>query len=669
MNMKLKTKLLIIFGAIFYLVITFSSIYNVSISSKALDDNIEYQINNQMENIQKEIESTHNVIQITTKALNDNAISLTKSIAQLISSDSRWLETSKMNLLAKTLGVEEIHVTNSKGVITNGNVSEFFGFDFNTSNQTKPFLELLNKADGTLAQEATNRGTDNKLFQYIGVSRVGQSGIVQIGISPEAVASLLNKLDLQKRISELKIGDGGFAIILNKDNQIIAAKDESILLTDGATIDWLKAIIDKKDKMETHSINNEKYYTKSTNYNNYQIVVTYPQKGVNSLKLKIFTGGLGLAAIASIIIIILISFLIKILVIKQITLIQERMQSVGEGDLTAEVNIKSKDEIGALGLSFNKMVKNVRELVQKSDKSLNLVVSSSDSIVTNIEALNTTSSEVTKAIEEIAVGATHMATNVNMRLEAGQALGNNIQNMSNSMKNVKDITNEMVSNNNLGVDAMESLKNVFDLTIDNTLEVSENVKNLNKNSERIGDIVSTIQGIAKQTNLLALNASIEAARAGEAGKGFAVVAEEIRRLAEQSSMSAQEINHIIEGIISLVGATSNNVSITENSVYEAKGNLVNAVNVFGKLKNNIKDVEETINSLFEEVNCVEHMKNELIEALESMASISEESAASTEEINASTEEQMARIIEISDSMDALNNEIDTLNKEMKFFKI
>ena len=96
----------------------------------------------------------------------------------MISIDPTLLETAKMVSLAKELGVTEIHVTDGKGVLLYGNITGFYGFDFNTTDQTLPFVELIGKRNASLAQEPSPRGTDNVLFQYIGVARIDEPGVV-----------------------------------------------------------------------------------------------------------------------------------------------------------------------------------------------------------------------------------------------------------------------------------------------------------------------------------------------------------------------------------------------------------------------------------------------------------------------------------------------------------
>ena len=156
------------------------------------------QLEDQLENIESEMQQAAETVDITKNAINEKNIALARAIAQMIVLDPEILETARMTKLAEILSVEEVHVTDGDAVLIYGNVTGFYGFDFKTSEQTLPFVELAKSRTGELAQEPSLRGTDNTLFQYIGVSRLDEAGVVQIGIEPTAVQELLSKLDIQR---------------------------------------------------------------------------------------------------------------------------------------------------------------------------------------------------------------------------------------------------------------------------------------------------------------------------------------------------------------------------------------------------------------------------------------------------------------------------------------
>ena len=666
--MKLKGKIVLITGIIIVIAISIQGIVSTLASNRAMESVVTLQLQDQISNIKSDIQSATEVVAITRNALDEKNIALTKSIVQLIAEDETWLETGRMSALANQLNVSEIHVIDGSGVLTHGNIEGFYGFDFSTSEQTLPFLDLIGKTDGVLAQAPEPRGTDNTLFQYIGASRIDAPGLVQIGIEPTAVQELLDNLDVQKSIERLVVGEGGYALIVDENNTIINHKDMSFVGKNVEEIPWLSGTLSQPDVIDTIHDDGVSYYAMSHSLDGIRLVVTYPLAEVERIRMASVINNVIGILVAIVLLVLIIQWIIGKWVSKPIRLIQEGMNEVGQGNFTASVNYHSKDEIGALALDFTKMTENVRRLIHETTQRIESVASASERINHNVDGLTTSSNETTRAIEEIANGASELALNVNDRLIAGKQLGDSVNMIFDRLSEAKNESDGMVNSNALGRTKINTLQTVFKTTVQNTNDVANNVNTLNKSSQAIENIVVTIQGISAQTNLLALNASIEAARAGEAGRGFAVVAEEIRKLAEQSSRSAEEINDIIAGIIHVVEGTSKTVVETQNSVESAQLNLDETVSVFDDMDTSVTKVESVIDVFIAETKNIEQLKNELLTSLESMAAISQESAASTEEINASTEEQMSRVTEISEAILHLNEDILKLSDEMQHFE-
>jgi Methyl-accepting chemotaxis protein len=667
--MKLKGKIVLITGLIIVLAIVFQGGFNILKTSTSIESVVSLQLIDQLSNIEGQILSASETIQITKDAINEKNIALARSIAKMIQIDPTMLETNKMVALADQLGVSEIHVTDGKGVLIYGNITGFYGFDFNTSEQTLPFVDLIGKRDAALAQEPSPRGTDNVLFQYIGVARIDEPGVVQIGIEPTAITELLNKLDIQHALEKLIIGEGGYGLIMDSSGVIINHANAEFVGKPSSDIPWLDKTMANGEKIETITDNGDSAYAISKKYGDLTLVVTYPRSQIQSIVRSIIINNVVIIFVAIVLLIIIIQTIIGKWVSKPLEKIQHSMSQVGDGNFTVAIDYHSKDEIGALSADFEKMTANVKRLIMETANGIQSVANSSERINENVDGLMNSSNEVTKAIEEIAHGSTEMASNVNDRLITGQSLGTSINQIFEKLTEVKTVSDEMVTNNQNGRDKIMNLKDVFQETVKNTGEVADNVGTLTTSSKEIENIVDTIRGISEQTNLLALNASIEAARAGEAGRGFAVVADEIRKLAEQSSTSAQEINSIIAKIVSVVDNTSKTVDVTQSSVRTAQLNLDETVVVFDNIDGSVNNVGSIISVFIEETRQIETLKDDLISSLESMAAISEQSAASTEEINASTEEQYSRVTEIGQAIETLNEEISKLSDEMGRFKV
>ena len=667
--MKLRGKIVLVTGLIIIIAIVIQGVFNIIKTSSSIESVVELQLLDQVVSIEKEILSAKQTIEITKNAINEKNIALTQSVAKIIDIDPTWLEERKMTELATLLGVSELHVTDGKGVLLYGNIPGFYGFDFNTSEQTLPFVELIGKRGATLAQEPSPRGTDNALFQYIGVARIDEPGVVQIGIEPKAIQELLAQLDIQKSLENMEIGEGGYGLIINAEGLIESHTNPEFIGKSVDEIPWLDAVINEKESIQTIEDSGNSSFAIAKTYEDKTIVVTYPRADVQGIIRSILINNVVIILITIAVLVFIIQFIINKWVSKPFKLIQNGMDNVGAGNFTATIDYHSKDEIGILSKDFEKMTQNIKHLIVETTHRISSVADASDKINQNVDGLTNTTNEVTHAIEEIAHGSTEMASNVNSRLITGHELGASINEIFKRLNEAKNVSDKMVGDNQMGRNKISTLQKVFLETVKNTNDVAVNVGTLTTSSKEIEHIVDTIKGISEQTNLLALNASIEAARAGEAGRGFAVVADEIRKLAEQSSRSAQEINAIIAGIVKVVDSTHHTVEETQSSVKSAQTNLLETVTVFDEIDVSVNNVGSIIAVFIGEANRIDHLKNELLGSLESMAAISEQSAASTEEINASTEEQLSRVTEISHAIEILNEDILKLYEEMKRYKV
>jgi len=668
MKMKLKGKIVLITSLIIILAIGTQSLISTITTTRSLDRVIELQMKDQVENLQSEYLSAQDVVEITKEALNDKVIALSKSIAVMIREDQTYLETERMVELAKILEVDEIHVTDEQGILLYGNIPDFFDFDFKETEQTLPFMELIDQSNGTLVQEPSPRGTDGTLFQYFGVSRLDTPGVIQIGLEPKAIQALLENLDIQRTIDNLDIGNGGFAAILSSNGEIVNHKNPEFIGQTATDIPWMNQVLSAKDSIQSVTVDGISYYALASDSEEQTYLVTYPRAAIELIVRNNNLNNAAAVVLSILILVSALSFVISKWVSKPLAKMEKAMEQVGAGDFTATMTYASKDEIGVLSVRFMTMVENVRKLIKGTVTSFDAVAGTSDKVMENVDGLLSSSKEVTRAVEEIAQGSIETATGVNERLVAGQDLGKSINVLSGSLDDVRKISENMVTSNREGREKIESLQSVFTQTVKNTNEVADNVYELNKSTKSIENILITIKNISDQTNLLALNASIEAARAGDAGRGFAVVADEIRKLAEQSSNSAEEINSIITGIVSIVSVTSRTVEDTKTSVDSAKGNISETVQVFDQVDQNVNDLESILKEFIKETGNMDVLKNDLIASLEAMAAISEESAASTEEISASSEEQYARISEIGAEMDSLNRDISSIQEELSRFK-
>ena len=453
--------------------------------------------------------------------------------------------------------------------------------------------------------------------------------------------------------------------IISNDGKVLFSNNKETI---NSTIKYYD-IIKKDDDNEISSNsfeNNVDFVSYETLSNNWKIVSIIPIKSVMG---KINSSGT-FAFILSLIIIIIaiiVSIWVSVGLSKPIEEIRQLMKTAETGDLTIRCKYTGNTEIGQLSSSFNNMLDNISHLISNTKSAMNTV--KNDAITVNTVSNESTniSSEVSKAVESIALGATEQAKEAEKATLVVDNLISTLNTSINSFENVTQVTNQTKDVSYNAVEIVQALNDRTQETIELSKKISTNIYGLQTQSKEIIKIVKLIDDISEQTNLLALNAAIEAARAGEFGRGFAVVADEVRKLAEQSKTATKMINNLINEIQT---QTNQTVSIVKagDSTYIEQEKAVDKTEVAFKevvsLMDKINNLTDTVNN---NMSGLDEIKKQVTEAISSIASIAEESAASTEEVTASSQEQFASSEELTQIANKLTVVVGELENNFKKF--
>ncbi len=380
-----------------------------------------------------------------------------------------------------------------------------------------------------------------------------------------------------------------------------------------------------------------------------------------------------LASVLAVILATVLSSLIGIVVSSSIggavKSISGGFEQAAEGDLTVTIKTKRKDEFGILSESANKMIENTKRLLLKVSSTADSLKKSSDDIGGASESMVQASENITTSVEEIRQGLDTQAHDAESCLNAADQLTEKIEVVRENVQAIDEMASDADDSVKSGITAVENLKVKANETSDVTKGVIVDIEALAEETSSIGNIIATINDIASQTNLLSLNASIEAARAGEAGRGFAVVAEEIRKLAEQSAVSAGEISNIITSVSSKTEKTASAAKHAEEIVRQQEEAVATTLTEFNVINENVKTIATHLKDIGLQVAEMEKAKVDTLSAVEGISAVSEEAAASSAEVQETAQASQNAAKNLNDVIKDLRSAADSLTTELKGFKL
>lgn len=314
---------------------------------------------------------------------------------------------------------------------------------------------------------------------------------------------------------------------------------------------------------------------------------------------------------------------------------------MSEGDMTVQMTVATKDELGHLTEQFNLTAKRMRELIKE-------VHSTSDSVYQQSQEVSQITGVTSNAInqqmeetEQAASAMTEMSSNFSEVSEFSAQAENAAQEASSEANRGRDQVHKTLLNINNLAGEIQSSSTVID--------------QLAKDSANISQVLVQIKGIAEQTNLLALNAAIEAARAGEHGRGFAVVADEVRSLSGRTHESTVEIEEMVDKIQQGVG---NAVSAMSNSHQMAEGTVIES-----------KEVEEALEAIHDKVSSIAEMNTHIAEAVKQQAATAEDIDRNIVGISRVAEDNVGNAAETTRASEEMASKANQLREMLTSFKV
>lgn len=309
----------------------------------------------------------------------------------------------------------------------------------------------------------------------------------------------------------------------------------------------------------------------------------------------------------------------------------------------------------------------IKDLIQQLSENSQLILNSSTTLSNSTNTSVKTNDEIVTSMLEVANGARSQLIGAEETSKSMSEMSLAVQQIAETFSKVSESSRDMSEQANEGYSFINQAISQMDSVISSAQISADVVKKLDEHSRKIGQIVEVITKISADTNLLALNAAIEAARAGEHGKGFSVVSDEVRKLAEQSSQSAAEIEVLIKQI-----QEDTNLAV-ESFALQTK-EVLNGKDIVDKSGYIFKDILQATNKVVEDIEDLTALTEEMaaeseeISAyIDQMVGTAKKSSLNSEQVLTITNQQIASVKEnsnLADSLKILANKLEELIKRL-----
>ena len=435
---------------------------------------------------------------------------------------------------------------------------------------------------------------------------------------------------LSNSVVNRKIGEEGYAYLVNKSGKLIAHPDQEKVNNefDINQVFDIKSALEKDEGKLEYDFGGKKLasYVEVPTIDG-AVFAQVPAEEAYQARGEIRSSILIFSVLIVVVLSTVIYYINKKYLIKPVRILTQKIAKIADGNFAVETNLNRSDELGSLEDALSEMTASLRDVI------INLA--------DTIEDLSAYSQELSASAEE--GNATIDTTN-----ELIENMSASIEQISASAQEVTSFAQESNSQTEVGRDKIEkTVNNIEEInqSVDKTVTI---INDLDETSEEIGQIVEMITNIAEQTNLLALNAAIEAARAGEHGQGFAVVAEEIRELAEDTGDATDKISNLI------------------NKTQEKSETGLKAIKEVKAKAEEGQEVAQETGQVFAQI---EESAEETSAQIEQTASATQDLAQSSQEISNAGDDIQNMSEEISNSSQELANMAQKLQSLVEEFKV
>lgn len=362
-------------------------------------------------------------------------------------------------------------------------------------------------------------------------------------------------------------------------------------------------------------------------------------------------GIISVASIALLVVVIVIMLGLRLWVIgpvkKATKQVDELVEGIrcNKGDITKRIHVGSRDEVGRLAIAINDLVAQMQIIIRAITEGCGQMEEKQADIISNVEKVNATADHTMQNLGIMSEGMQLVTGAIDGVQQDTGVLDHTVENMLEVAQNGRDYAADIKEKaGKMKATAVESKQEATLVMKEIDTAMTESIAN-SRQIHKITELTEEILGIAGTTNLLALNASIEAARAGEAGRGFAVVAEEIRKLADSSRESANNIQEISNRVVESVEELSENAT-----------RLLEFMNT--RVMKDYDALEDTGSNYHEAADHVDEMMNEFRRKIDELLSV-------LQNVNTANTQMEATVGDSTEKLSAVEKNNQGLQQEMK----